>query len=338
MRRQPTSYFRHKYSMNTPWTNAYLFCVCLACWGLGYSQSIGFPMQEEVRATPLWNAISPFLPGETGIYLIGFFLMLGSALTVNQTNYTLMLIRERTLLPFLFYAFLTSTNPDLFPLKSTSIAVLCLTLALYQLLASYHDPEARDRAFNSTLLLSMGSLFWVHILWFIPVFWIGMYNFRNLTLRTFVASLLGILTVYWFVLGWCIWQEDLSAFTIPFTYLFQIHLFRIPDVEITGWIQIALVAVLTIVASINILTHEYENNLRTRQYLSFLILMAIWSFGLLFISGQSSDESLMMACVPVSILIAHFFISQQGKHVFWTFHLLIVLSIALAFIRIWNIL
>lgn len=71
-------------------------------------------------------------------------------------------------------------------------------------------------------------------------------------------------------------------------------------------IQIVLVAGLTIIASLNIVTHEYEDNLRTRQFLSFLIVMAIWSFGLFFIYEQSSEEFLEMACVPASILIAHF--------------------------------
>ena len=36
--------------------------------------------------------------------------------------------------------------------------------------------------------------------------------------------------------------------------------------------------------------------MRTRQFLSFLIVMAIWSFGLFFIYEQSSEEFLEMAC------------------------------------------
>ena len=55
--------------------------------------------------------------------------MAGGAFLVHRVNYALMLIREKTLLPFLFYALLTSTNPDFFPLKSTSVGVFCLILA-----------------------------------------------------------------------------------------------------------------------------------------------------------------------------------------------------------------
>ncbi|MFQ6927819.1 MAG: hypothetical protein ACLRS8_06890 [Parabacteroides merdae] len=47
------------------------------------------------------------------------------------------------------------------------------------------------------------------------MFWLGMYNFRSLTSRTFIASLLGVATVYWFLLGWCVWQRDFTLFNVP---------------------------------------------------------------------------------------------------------------------------
>lgn len=96
--------------------------------------------------------------------------MAGGAFLVHRVNYALMLIREKTLLPFLFYALLTSTNPDFFPLKSTSVGVFCLILALYQLFTSYHDPDATDKAYNASLIISIGSLLWIHILWFCRCF------------------------------------------------------------------------------------------------------------------------------------------------------------------------
>ena len=149
-----------------------------------------------------------------------------------------------------------------------------------------------------------------------------------MNIRTFVASLFGILTVYWFVFGWCVWEWDFTVFTIPFTSLFKIRFLAVLGTGIIDWIQIVLVAGLTIIASLNIVTHEYEDNLRTRQFLSFLIVMAIWSFGLFFIYEQSSEEFLEMACVPASILIVHFFTVNRGKYIFWLFHFSVVMFIA----------
>lgn len=262
--------------------------------------------------------------------------MAGGAFMVHRANYALVLIREKTWLPFLLYALLTSVNPDFFPLKSTTVGVFCLILALYQLFISYHDTAATDKAFNATLMIGIGSLLWVHILWFIPLFWIGMYNFRSLSLRMFLASLLGVATVYWFVFGWCVWQQDFTPFTVPFASLFKIRFLAIVGANLLDWISVICVAALTLAASINILTHEHEDSLRSRQFLSFLIIMAIWSFGLFFLYEQSSEEFLEMACVPASILIAHFFTVTRGKYYFWTFHASILLLITLLVVRIWN--
>jgi hypothetical protein len=73
-------------------------------------------------------------------------LMFGGAFLLHRANYVLVLIREKTMLPFLFYVLFISTNPDFFPLKSTSVGVFCLILAIYQLFTTYHDPGAREKA------------------------------------------------------------------------------------------------------------------------------------------------------------------------------------------------
>lgn len=327
-----------RYTIATPATQLYMACACIFCWVAGYANSVGYPVYGEMTAPPLWNAICQVLPGKILTYLIGFVLMAGGAFMVHRANYVLVLIREKTWLPLLMYALLTSVNPDFFPLKSTTVGVFCLILALYQLFISYHDTYATDNAYNASLMIGIGSLLWVHILWFIPLFWLGMYNFRSFSLRMFAASLLGVATVYWFVFGWCIWQHDFTPFTIPFASLFKIRFLMIEGASIVDWINVICVATLTFAASINILTHDHEDSLRSRQFLSFLIIMTIWSFGLFFIYEQSSEEFLEMACVPASILIAHFFTVKRGKYYFWTFHLSVLLLITLLVIRIWNFL
>ncbi len=312
--------------------------ACMVCWVVSYIYSVGYPVYGEVSSTPLWNAICRILPGKAFTYIIGMVLMFGGAFLLHRANYVLALIREKTILPFLFYVLFISTNPDFFPLKSTSLGVFCLILALYQLFLTYHDPETRAEAYNAALLVGVGSLLWIHLLWFLPLLWVGMYNFRSLTPRTFIASLLGVGTVYWFQLGWCVWQQDYTPFTQVFPLLFKVRLLSIGGIATVDWISIAIMLLLTVVASINILTHEYEDSLRSRQYLFFLILMAIWAFGLYFLYEQVSEEFLETACIPVSILVAHFFTVARGKVVFWSFYATLVLFIALLFIRLWNFL
>ena len=95
--------------------------------------------------------------------------------------------------------------------------------------------------------------------------------------------------------------------------------------------------VLTLLASANILRHEYEDNLRTRQFLYFLILLSIWTFTLYALYYDPySDELLELVCMPVSILLAHFFTVCRGKVMVYLFHFTVLFYLSSSFVRLWN--
>ena len=143
---------------------------------------------------------------------------------------------------------------------------------------------------------------------------------------------------YWFLLGWCVWQRDFTLFNVPFSTLFKVRLLATDGIVLLDWISIMAIALLTVVASLNIVMHDTEDSLRSRQFLSFLIAMSVWAFSLYFLYDQVSEEFLETACVPASILIAHFFTVTRGKIVFWSFFTTVAVLVATLFIRIWNFL
>lgn len=323
-------------SLTTPFTMAYIVIGCIACWVACFLTSTGFPVYGEITATPVWNYLCQHVPTRWGAYLLGFLLMVGGAFLIHRANYVLILIREKTLLPVLFYVLLVSTNRDFLPFKSTSFGVFFLILAIYFLFQSYHDATSRRNLFNAAFCIAVGSLIWVHILWFMPLLWYGMYKFRSLTLQTFMATLLGVAVIYWFVWNYGLWQNDYQPFIVPFESLFKIRPLSITGNNWADWLAIGSMIALTALASANILTHEYEDNLRTREFLSFIILLAISSFGLYFLYEQSSEEYLQIACFPAAILTAHFFTVVRNRWTYWLFHAFVLLLIVLLLSRIWS--
>jgi hypothetical protein len=333
--RAKISGYDKEYTIDTPLNYILLLGVSLFFWVSGYIASVGYPVYSDASATPLWNIVCRMLPNKSVTYLVGILLIFGGAFLIHRANYMLMIIREKTLMPFLLYILLISTNPDFFPLKSTSLGIFCLILAFYQLLTSYHNSGAAvQKIFNAAFFIGIGSLLWVHILWFLPIFWLGMYNFKILTLRSFLSSLLGTGVVYWFLLGWCVWQHDYTSFSIPFASLLKMELPGILNRPFPAdWMQILFIAFFTMIAIVNILLHEYEDSVRTRQFLSFLITFAVASSCLFLLYRQSSDEFLGIICMPVSILVSHFFTVKKGKKKFRLYYLLILLFILLSFLR-----
>jgi len=314
----------------------YLIAISLLCWVIGYEVSLGYPIEEELGGTPLWNRFCHLLPGKLFTYIIGLVLLVGGGYLLQRANYALVLIREKTSLPFFLFILLLSSNPNFFPLKATSIAVFCMILAIYQLFTSYHEPLSMVKAFKASFIIAIGSLLWIHILWFLPLFWFGMYLFRCLSSRSFIASLLGVLTVYWFVLGWAVWQGDYTVFTIPAASLvnFSIAHFRLDSW--LDWCSLIFTILLTILASVNILTYEHEDSLRSRQFLSFLMLFAMWALGLFFLYEHSSEEFIHVAVVASATLIAHFFVARRNRFTFYLFLFTIVFYPFLLFVQLWN--
>lgn len=319
----------------TPGNTLYTLLLALVCWVVCCICSVGFPVYGEGSASPLWKKIGTLLTNKTATYLLGMVLTAGGAFLIHRANYALMIIREKTHLPFLLYILLISTHPGFLPIRSTSIGVFCLILSLYQLFKSYHDRTSVGQAFNAALAIGVGSLFWVHILWFLPLFWIGMYNFKALSIRTFAASLVGAGTVYWFLLGWCVWQHDFTPFAVWFHSLFTFGLFM-ADLALVDWISIGYIGVLTVTSAVNIILHENDDNLRTRQFLSFIICLAVLSFLLFFVYESSSEEFLAIACMPSALLLAHYFTVQRTKWHYWLYHFTQLVLVLFLFIRLWN--
>ena len=328
-----------RFNFTTPQILIPVFLAVIFCWVVSYLSSIGFPLYGEISDTPLWYKICDLLSDKLLTYCIGGALMLGGAFLLHRTNLVLMLIREKTFLPFVLYTLFISTNIDFFPLKATSLGLFCLIFALYYLFISYHDIYTSENAYKSALLIGAGSLLWIHLLWFIPLFWWGMNKFRCFSFRTFLASVLGLITIYWFLAGWCLYHRDFTLLTTSFSILANFRFASINTFVITDWISILTLVLLTLTASVHIITHEMEESLRSRQFLYFLMLMACWSFILFIIYNQTSEEFIQAACIPASILVAHFFaIIRNHRWSLWIFILMCLVLFTNLFIQLWSFL
>jgi len=294
--------------------------LCVCCWAYGWYKSIGFPVYGEVTATPYWNKVHIILYDRTIAYIAGILLTLGGAFIINRANYVLVLTRQKTELPLLLYTLLISTNPSFFPVTPASAGVFCLILAIYQTFNAYHDKSSVSLSFNASFLIGLGSLLWVNLLWFLPILWIGMYNFRSFAARTFLASFLGAATVYWFLIAWCAYQQDFSLLSKMFSSFFLIRYIAMGSILRVNGLFLLLLLTLSIISFLNIVTRDTEDTFRTRQFHSFLMLTGSWALIGFFLFEQSSKEFLQAACIPASILISHLFTMSRGKAAQWIFY------------------
>lgn len=310
--------------------------VCLVCWTVGYQYSAGYPVVCDTGVSPIWEAVCAMLPDKRFTYLIGCSLICLLAFIIQRINFSFVIVRGKTLLPFLFFLLFVSTNPDIFPLRPASLALFFVLGALAELFGSYQSPEQTGRAFNLSVYLSLGSLIWPHLLWMVPLFWFGMYRLHSLTFQNLLTSLLGILTTFGFVLVWCLWKHDYTFFTILKEQLTAVNPVFLRDPLRIEWLSSICVVCLTIITYIYILLHEFEHTIRTRQHLSFLIVFAFYSLVPLGLYEGYSADFLCLFYVPSSMLIAYFFSDRRNLLTYLFYILIVIFLVLLLLVRLWT--
>lgn len=313
-----------------------IFTLSLLYWGVGYFYSIGFPLEEGRAVLPLWGVICGFLTYKWILYVIGLLLLLLTAFVMQRISDMEMLIRERTRLPFLLFVLFISANIGLMPFQETTIVLLCLVFMIYELFKSYQQPEATGTLFNAGVLIGFAALFMPQVLWFVPLLWVGMYQFRSLSFRSLGASLIGVLLVYWFALGWCVWKHDYSMFSSSFSSLGDFKILGIATSLQYHQAGIAGILLILIMALFYTKIDAFNNSVRVRQMLFFLLNMAIWILFLMFLYGNDTDSFLAMLCLPGSILIAYFLENIHSRFRLVLYLFLLIFCVVSFVLRVWS--
>jgi len=257
------------------------------------------------------------LPGsEKGFSLlwgIPLVIQLGIALLLLQLVHVFSIMRQRSLLPAFFYLLLTGTNSLFFYDLIGSIASLLITFCFFFLFDSYNNPRSQQNAFNISVLLAAGSLYWPPMLLFLPFFWIGLLQLRSFNGRTFFAGVLGFVMIALFLFTWSVYKGD---WTIFLDYLNRYKVLgdvqqwdirSVLQVSSKEWIREGFVVVLFFLSIWRILISGISEKVRTRTFLNYLYIFPLFVLALVFFQSEGKQEWILISYVPISLLIAHFF-------------------------------
>ena len=310
--------------------------VCLMCWIAGYVYSTGFPLVGYSAVLPLWGVLCKLFVNKICVYLAGLLIIIIVAFAMQRISDRHMLIRERTRLPFILFILLVSTNSGLLPFKEVTIVLLCLVFMIYELFDSYQSPEETGMLFNAGVLVGIAGLFMPQVLWLIPLLWIGMYQFRSLSFRSFAASLMGVLIIYWFVLAWCIWKHDFSTFSSLFSSIMSFDIISPATLFQYYRIGFAGVVLLLVMSFFHIKSDALSNSVRVRMMLSFLLNMSTWSLIKILLYGNNVDSFFALLYLPVSVLAAYFFENIRYYFRFSLYYSMLILWSVSFIIQLWN--
>ena len=291
----------------------------------------------------------------TIVYTIGIWLLCG-LLTTNLwiqfacfgiTSYLMMVLNNQNALIRIFsrmvscsFLVLSCAACFLFPAIHGGIMQMFVVAAYLLLFQSYQNRDAVGIIYYAFLMLGLASLANPHIIFFIPVFWLLMAtNLLSLSWRTWLSSLFGLLTPYWFMFGWMAYQQD---FSLLVTHLSPLLDFQFPiryDHLSTGFLMTwGLLAVCFLTGVIHFVRKSSYDSIRIRLLYGFFIWMDIYAFVLLCLQPQHDDMLLRIIIINTAPLIAHFLALTSTKITNVAFFVLMGLILFITSYNAWSIL
>lgn len=310
--------------------------VALGCWLAG---SIVLPSEHWTArsGSVLWQLVGlDRLPLEV-LLIMGFVLHGLAGWLLIELNNAYAIIRMRASVQTTIYLLMTAACPLLYVLYAGSVGLLLFLIALYFLFGSYQQKQLVGNLFYSFVFLSLGSMVVSRLVWLVPVFWLGAYMFRSLHFRSFVASLFGWALPYWFLLAHAYFYGQMELFCQPFREMVHFSAWNLSYFHPNEWAVLAYLFVLYAVSTVHCLLTGYEDKIRTRSYLHFLILLCLCLFVYIVAQPGKSLEVIPLLLAGVGILSGHFFALTSSRGANWFFIGAMVVLCALFVLNVWTL-
>jgi len=257
--------------------------------------------------------------------VIAFFLL--------QLDHIFNIIQVRTFLPATFYLLFIGSNPVFYNDLRGSIAALCLVSCYYFLFRTYQNPKSQVYAMNISILLVTGSLFWMPLLFFFPLFWIGFYRFQCFNGRVFFANLIGFVIVYMFIFTWSLFQGDKNIFLSLLPQFDELLTVYTMNFSVLEWITLGFVLFIYIVIGIFLFFFNISERVWTVSVLTYLYFSVLFILAVHFLHSESKSSWELVFYLPIAFLTGHFFSRTNNRGIYFLLLLFFLFFIGIGIVQ-----
>lgn len=207
----------------------------------------------------------------------------------------------------LLYACLKVMHDDV-----TSDIVVLTFIGIYNILfRSFQSFSSVRTYYYAFLVLSVCSLFFHEIVLFVPLLWLlGGVFLRSLTVKSFVSSLLGLMTPYWFFILTKVYLRH----NIQFEDYFHFYpLFEFSILTTSQIVLLALITLLFIVSSTHFMINSFLDKIKIRMFYYTFIIIGFVAFVFLILQPQHYYALMSIIILNMSFLLGHYIALTRSR-------------------------
>lgn len=260
-----------------------------------------------------------------------------------ETDIVFQLLRVRSRMIASVWLFSVACVASVHTYQPSLVAAALLAVSYHLLFRTYQTNDPVVDTFHSYCLLAIASIFYSPVLLLVPFYiWYQLVFLRCLSLRTFCAAMLGVVSPLWFWGMWMLWREDVSPLLSWWTTI------RVSDISfaeflgiwnrqfIVGHADFLLFAALGLWTSVDYLFKSFDDKIRTRM----MLYIYVFQFMLILIYAvcrpQQMDQLIPMLLLNASVPLAHYFTFRTSWFSVGLFVLSVLALLVLALVKIYG--
>lgn len=238
------------------------------------------------------------------------------------------ILYKDTFLPGLFFVLLNSFYPQQAELTPQLISNTFVILLFQRLCFLYESPKPLLLVFDAGMYLGLGILFNYDLSVFLPFILISVVIFTSFNIRYLIISLLGILVPLYFTAIIFYLNDNLNELIFYVKQSFEKQLLKTFNTAFTQFIPWIILFPIVFISGFELQQHFFRNKVKTRRIIQSVGLMMLFGILSLFIENTNFIYAISYLSVPMSIILAYFFISEKK---FLLKELIVIALIVLSF-------
>lgn len=314
--------------------------ICILCWVLTYflfPDSSASTLFEGSLSTPQ-STLNAWLPGWIG-QIVSFLIYATIGYLLTELNNQFNIIRMRASMQTAIYFLLIAICPEMHLLSTINLVTLSFLLSIFFLFKSYQKTKSAGYLFYSFFFIGAGSLLFPPLTFFSALWLLEACRFRSLTPHSFFGALIGWALPYWMLFGHAFFYNEMELFYQPFRQLLALgEIFNLQILQPWKLAILGYLLVLFIISAVHCITTGFEDRIRTRIYLQFLLDLTFCLFLFIALQPIHFNALLPLLILSNSMLIGHFFVLTGSKSSNVIFILSLIGLLLLFAFNIWTLL
>lgn len=282
---------------------------------------------SEIAQTPLFSALFGLNSSlKTSSLLWSAFVMLATVLLTYFVVNSFWIFESRSVISMVIMALLLSSGIGFQMMSPVSLTTMFVLFSFLVLFGSESISITPLKIFNLTLLIISGSFLNPYLLYLFPLYWAIIFYFRFFTFKSVLATLAGLLTMYWMLMAILLLRNDaflFKDFFIPVTF----NLLNISQISNGFYVYIPGLTILALVSFFSF-SREYSKMKQNHRVIFFTAnALAIYVLVLAILGILPIFQALSTALVSFTLLFSLFYhkMRLRSKWIFFGTFLFFVL-------------